>query len=58
VLFYLGRPDRRHRPRRGAHPLRDATTASNLAFAFLALTIVVGHAGGRWPATTTAVASA
>jgi len=39
-------------------PLRGATTASNLAFAFLALTIVVGHAGGRWPATATAVASA
>jgi len=39
-------------------PLRDATTASNLAFAFVALTIVVGHAGGRWAATATAIASA
>jgi hypothetical protein len=39
-------------------PLRDVTTASNLAFAFLALTIVVGEAGGRWAATATALASA
>ena len=39
-------------------PLREVTAASNLAFAFLALTIVAGHAGGRWPATATAVASA
>ena len=39
-------------------PLREVTTASNLAFAFLALTIVVGDAGGRWAATTTALVSA
>jgi K+-sensing histidine kinase KdpD len=39
-------------------PLRELTTASNLAFAFLLLTIVAGHAGGRWPATATAVTSA
>jgi hypothetical protein len=39
-------------------PLREVTTASNLAFAFLALTIVVGEAGGRWAATATALASA
>ncbi len=39
-------------------PLRELTTASNLAFAFLALTIVVGHAGGRWPAVATALVSA
>ncbi len=39
-------------------PLRELTTASNLAFAFLALTIVVGDAGGRWAATTTALVSA
>ena len=39
-------------------PLREVTTASNLAFAFLALTIVVGHAGGRWPAVVTALVSA
>jgi K+-sensing histidine kinase KdpD len=39
-------------------PLRGSTTASNLAFAFVALTIVVGHAGGRWAATATAIASA
>ena len=30
-------------------PLREVTTASNLAFVFLALTIVVGELGGRWP---------
>ncbi len=39
-------------------PFREATTASNLAFAFLALTIVTGEAGGRWAATATALASA
>jgi hypothetical protein len=39
-------------------PLREVTPASNLAFVFLALTIVAGHSGGRWPATVTAVASA
>ena len=38
-------------------PLRELTTASNLAFAFLALTIVAGEAGGRWAATATALAS-
>ena len=39
-------------------PLRGTTTASNLAFAFLALTIAVGHAGGRGPAMATALVSA
>jgi two-component system, OmpR family, sensor histidine kinase KdpD len=39
-------------------PLRGLTTASNLAFVFLALTIVVGHTGGRWPAVATALVSA
>jgi K+-sensing histidine kinase KdpD len=39
-------------------PVRELTTASNLAFAFLALTIVAGEAGGRWAATATALASA
>jgi uncharacterized protein DUF4118 len=38
-------------------PFREMTSASNLAFAFLALIIVVGHGGGRWPATATALAS-
>jgi hypothetical protein len=39
-------------------PLRDATTASNFTFLFLALTIVVGELGGRVAAIGTAVASA
>ncbi len=59
VLFYLGAgPIAAVGLGVALIPLREATTASNLAFAFLALTIVVGHAGGRWPATATAVASA
>jgi hypothetical protein len=39
-------------------PLRDLTVASNLAFAFLALTFAVGEFGGRAPAVATALASA
>ncbi len=39
-------------------PLRDLTPASNLTFVFLALTIVVGHLGGRGPAVATALTSA
>lgn len=39
-------------------PLRDFTTASNLTFAFLALTIAVAEFGGRWPAVATALCSA
>jgi hypothetical protein len=39
-------------------PLRDATTASNLTFAFLALVIVMAELGGRWAAVATAVSSA
>ncbi len=38
-------------------PLRDLTVASNLAFAFLALTVAVGALGGRGPAVATALAS-
>jgi len=38
-------------------PLREATTASNLTFLFLLLTIVTAELGGRWPALATAVAS-
>ncbi len=39
-------------------PLRTLTSASNLAFAFIALTIVVAELGGRAAAVVTAVASA
>src|SRR5207249_10935258 len=39
-------------------PLRSLTAASNLAFAFLALTIAVAEFGGRTPALVTAVVSA
>lgn len=39
-------------------PLRALTSASNLAFAFLALTIVVAELGGRTAALVTAVVSA
>jgi len=39
-------------------PLRELTTASNLTFAFIVLTIAVGELGGRWAAIMTALASA
>jgi K+-sensing histidine kinase KdpD len=39
-------------------PLRTLTSASNLAFAFLALTIVVAEVGGRGAGLATAVVSA
>jgi len=39
-------------------PVREWTTASNLAFAFLALTIVMAELGGRTAAVVTAVVSA
>ena len=39
-------------------PLRGLTSASNLSFAFIALTIVVAELGGRWAATATALVSA
>src|SRR5262245_22364318 len=39
-------------------PLREATSASNLTFAFIVLTIAIGEFGGRWAALATAVASA
>jgi Domain of unknown function (DUF4118) len=39
-------------------PLRGLTPASNLSFAFMALTIVVAEFGGRWAATATALFSA
>jgi K+-sensing histidine kinase KdpD len=39
-------------------PLRESTSASNLTFAFIVLTIAVGEFGGRWPALATALASA
>jgi K+-sensing histidine kinase KdpD len=39
-------------------PLRASTSASNLTFVFIVLTIAVGEFGGRWPALATAVASA
>lgn len=39
-------------------PLRGFTTASNLSFAFIALTIVVAEFGGRWAALATALVSA
>jgi two-component system sensor histidine kinase KdpD len=39
-------------------PLRELTTASNLTFAFLALTIAVAEFGGRWAALVTALMSA
>jgi hypothetical protein len=38
-------------------PLRGYTTASNFAFAFVALTIVVAELGGRGPAMATALCS-
>src|SRR5262249_55321762 len=39
-------------------PLRPVTSASNLAFAFLAFTIVIAEVGGRSAALLTAVVSA
>lgn len=39
-------------------PLRSATSASNLAFVFIAFTIVVAELGGRIPALVTAIVSA
>jgi K+-sensing histidine kinase KdpD len=39
-------------------PLRGLTPASNLSFAFIALTIVVAELGGRWAALATALVSA
>ncbi len=39
-------------------PLRDLTSASNLSFAFMALTIVVAEYGGRRAAVATALCSA
>jgi K+-sensing histidine kinase KdpD len=39
-------------------PLREITTASNLTYAFVVLTIVVAEYGGRWPAVATALCSA
>lgn len=39
-------------------PLRDATSASNLAFAFIAFTIVIAEMGGRGAALVSAVVSA
>jgi hypothetical protein len=38
-------------------PLRGYTTASNFAFVFVALTIVVAELGGRWAAVATALCS-
>lgn len=38
-------------------PLRDFTTASNLTFVFIVLTIVVAEFGGRWAAVATALVS-
>ena len=39
-------------------PVREVTSASNFAFLFLILTIVVAELGGRWPAVATALVSA
>jgi two-component system sensor histidine kinase KdpD len=39
-------------------PLRDVTSASNLAFAFVVLVILVAELGGRGPALATALVSA
>ena len=39
-------------------PLRSVTSASNLAFVFIAFTIVVAELGGRIPALVTALMSA
>jgi K+-sensing histidine kinase KdpD len=39
-------------------PLRGLTPASNFAFAFISLTIVVAEFGGRWAALATAICSA
>lgn len=39
-------------------PLRGYTTASNFAFVFVMLTIVVAEMGGRWAAVATAIVSA
>jgi len=38
-------------------PLRGFTTASNFAFVFMALTILVAELGGRWAAVATALCS-
>src|SRR5262245_34553228 len=38
-------------------PLRGYTTASNFAFVFVALTIVIAEMGGRWAAVATALCS-
>src|SRR5262245_12097384 len=39
-------------------PLRGLTPASNLSFAFMAVTIVVAEFGGHWAAVATALTSA
>ena len=39
-------------------PLREVTTASNLTFPFLALTIAIAELGGPWSAVATALGSA
>ena len=39
-------------------PLREVTTASNLAFVFVVLTIVIAELGGRWAGVSTALCSA
>ena len=46
------------RARRSARVLRVLVSASNLAFVFLALTLIVAEMGGRGPALATAVVSA
>ena len=38
-------------------PFRTLTSASNFAFAFMALTIVVAELGGRWASVATAICS-
>jgi hypothetical protein len=38
-------------------PMRELTVASNLAFAFLTLTLVIAELGGAWAALATALAS-
>jgi hypothetical protein len=39
-------------------PMRETTTASNLSFAFMALTLIAAELGGKGPALGTAVVSA
>jgi len=59
TLFYLGAgPLAAILLGMGLVPLRGLTTASNLSFAFMALTIVVAELGGRAAAVATAVVSA